>query len=78
MSADHGPKGPVKTGNEESDNWAKIWFVAPQMEGSRSATPEQQKVISEIASLRTQGKLTKPQCEMLDQIGLNAAGDFDF
>jgi len=55
----------------EQQNWAKIWKVAPQMEGTRPLDEGDQTIIDQIAQLRRLGQLTEAQQRVLDLIGQN-------
>ncbi len=55
--------------------WAMIWKVANELQGFESADSEANGVIDEIIRLRSEGKLTDLQKEVLFEMGLVASTD---
>jgi len=66
-----------KIADPEERAWAMIWKVANELQGFVSPDEEAARTIEGIAELRQDGKLTKLQEKVLDEIGLIASVDYD-
>ena len=64
--------------DQESENWAKIWLVAEELQGHQEPNKKTEKVIRNIGKLRAQGKLSPTQEKALDGMAGERYVEYDF